>query len=371
MDRNPVLIVAASGRALAASARRGGYLPLVADFFVDQDTLAVAAATRRLASGLACGMVADEVIEALEGLARARDPIGVVCGAGFEDRTELVVEIARRWPLIGNAPAVIARVKDPVELEALCSACGIAHPEISLTRPQDPDGWLRKRRGGAGGHHVSADLAVEPGAETYFQRRVRGTSVSAAVLASGNRARVLGLSAQWTAPSAQQPFRYGGAVTPALLSPGLTATLHAIVHRVAAAVPLVGLNSIDFLLADETVWLLEINPRPGATFDIFEPAEGSLFALHVNACRGMLPAPAPRRTGAAACATVYAAHDVPCVPRLTWPDWASDRPHAGTAVKADEPLCTVMALGASAEAARTLVAARSDAILVAFREKAA
>jgi predicted ATP-grasp superfamily ATP-dependent carboligase len=346
-------------------------VPLVADFFADQDTVALAPSTRRLASGMACGMVAEEVLGALEALARGRDPVGVLCGAGFEDRTDLVAEIARRWPLIGNAPEVIARVKDPVALAALCSDCGIAHPEISLIPPAHPDGWLRKRRGGAGGHHVSADLAAQPTAETYFQRRVRGASVSAAVLASRNRAIVLGLSAQWTAPTAHQPFRYGGAVTPAPISPALTARLHEIVHRVAAAVPLVGLTSIDFLVADDAVWLLEINPRPGATVDIFEPEEGSLFALHVDACRGMLPAAAPRRIGPAACATVYVAHDVPCVPDLAWPDWAGDRPRAGTAIKAGEPLCTVTAAGLTPEEARDLVAARVHAILSTLSEKAA
>jgi len=41
MDNKAVLIVAASGRALAASARRGGYLPLVVDFFGDADTIAL------------------------------------------------------------------------------------------------------------------------------------------------------------------------------------------------------------------------------------------------------------------------------------------------------------------------------------------
>ncbi|MGA6998581.1 MAG: tetrahydromethanopterin C1 transfer protein, partial [Pseudolabrys sp.] len=35
----PVLIAAASGRALAAGARRAGYVPLVVDGFGDQDTL--------------------------------------------------------------------------------------------------------------------------------------------------------------------------------------------------------------------------------------------------------------------------------------------------------------------------------------------
>src|SRR5438105_11965109 len=78
MDRT-VLIVAASGRALAASARRGGFTPLVADFFGDQDTLALAPAHRRLTSGLVAGMQAGEVLAALSALADGADPIGVVC----------------------------------------------------------------------------------------------------------------------------------------------------------------------------------------------------------------------------------------------------------------------------------------------------
>ncbi len=39
-DAPAVLIAATSGRALAASARRAGYRPLVADFFGDHDTIA-------------------------------------------------------------------------------------------------------------------------------------------------------------------------------------------------------------------------------------------------------------------------------------------------------------------------------------------
>ncbi|MFL5000110.1 MAG: hypothetical protein ACJ8DY_06965, partial [Xanthobacteraceae bacterium] len=73
------MIAAASGRALAASARRGGFVPLVADFFVDQDTVAAAHACRRLESGLHTGMQAREVLDALNALADGRHPVGIVC----------------------------------------------------------------------------------------------------------------------------------------------------------------------------------------------------------------------------------------------------------------------------------------------------
>ena len=91
-----VLIAAASGRALAASARRGGYAPLVADFFGDEDTAAVAEANIRLGHGLARGMSSGLVIAALERLASPRQPAGIVCGTGFEDRPELLADIAQR-----------------------------------------------------------------------------------------------------------------------------------------------------------------------------------------------------------------------------------------------------------------------------------
>jgi uncharacterized protein len=371
MDRTDVLIVAASGRALAASARRGGFMPLVADFFADQDTVAVARACRRLDGGLHAGMQAREVLDALAALADGRSPLGIVCGTGFEDRTGLLTQMAERWPLIGNAPEVVAAVKDPLALAALCRDCGIPHPEVSLQPPADASAWLAKRHGGAGGRHVNAAGRSARRRGTYFQRRVSGAPVSALILASGGRALTLGFSAQWTTPRPRQPFRYGGAVAPAPITAETADTLTATIERLVNTVPLVGLNSMDFLVADDAVWLLEINPRPGATLDIFEPQGGSLFRLHVEACDGVLPARVAYRPGAAASAIVYAEHDLPFVPALAWPDWTADRPPPGIAIKAGEPLCTVMAAVASADEAKRLVGCRIEAILARMYEKVA
>src|ERR1700750_2218115 len=96
-----VLIVAASGRALAASARGGGFVRLVADFCGDQDTIAVAAAHVRLCDGLERGMRRDNILPALESLAARQEPAGAVWGTGFEDRPELIRSIRRRWTLLG------------------------------------------------------------------------------------------------------------------------------------------------------------------------------------------------------------------------------------------------------------------------------
>src|SRR5262249_25869794 len=169
-SRAPVLIAAISGRALAASARRGGYVPLVADFFGDEDTRALAERHVRLDTDIARGMVADELFDALETLASAQRPAGTVCGTGFEDRPELLARVGERWGLLGNSAETVARVKDPLAFAALCHECGIPHPQTSLHRPADPRGWLAKRRGGAGGTHVMPAPGTTNGNADYFQR---------------------------------------------------------------------------------------------------------------------------------------------------------------------------------------------------------
>jgi uncharacterized protein len=363
-ERAAVLIAAVSGRALAASARRAGLVPLVADCFGDDDTLALAHAHVRLRWGAARGIDAAELLEALQRLAARHRPLGIVYGTGFEDRPKLLERVARRWRLLGNAPETVVRLKHPGSFAALCRECAVPHPQTRIDRPADMTGWLAKRAGGAGGTHVRAPTRRKQGRGTsYYQRSVSGSPVSALVLGNGRAAIVLGFSEQWASPGQGRPFRYGGAVRPASLPSGLSADLTGVVERLASTLPLIGLNSFDFLVADAAFWLLEINPRPGATLDIFEPSEGSLFALHVAACEGALPEQALNLPGAVAACIVYADRDVGSVPAMDWPAWAADRQSAASSVRTGDPFCTVFARASTAAEAGQLVKQRAAAIL--------
>ena len=67
-------------------------------------------------------------------------------------------------------------------------------------------------------------------------------------------------------------------------------------EAVCAALGLVGLVAFDFLLVGDAPILIEVNPRPGATLDVFDDAGGALFRAHVDACGGKIAAlPAPPR----------------------------------------------------------------------------
>jgi predicted ATP-grasp superfamily ATP-dependent carboligase len=366
-----VLIAAASGRALAASARRAGYAPLVTDFFGDEDTIAAAQAHVRIRPHNGRSIDPDELIAAFHALAATHDPSGAVCGTGFEDRPDVLARIAQHWTLIGNSPATVARIKDPTFLAALCRRCGIPHPDTRPDLPNDAAGWLAKRSGGAGGTHIRIVAGERTAPEAYyFQRRVSGDPVSALVLADGYSAMVLGFSAQWSSPAPEQPFRYGGAVQPAPLTRATAGALSGAVQQLTSLISLVGLNSFDFLVDGREFHLLEINPRPGATLDIFEPRGGaSMFAMHVEACRGILPDTPPTYGRAAASAIVYADRDIPRIPSLSWPGWVGDRPIAGSSISAQSPLCTVFASAATAALARKLVDRRARAILARLRAR--
>ncbi len=361
-----VLIAAVSGRALAQAARRDGYIPLVADLFGDDDTRLAAEAVETLPGGLRHGIRRASLARALARLANGRAPIGLVCGSGFESRPELLAWLARRYRLVGNPADVVRTVKNPLQLSELCQRADIPHPEIRL-HPAPAPGWLVKRIGGAGGAHVRpARPGRKLGARRYVQRRVSGMPVSALFVADGRACRMIGFSTQWVAPLKRRPFRYGGAARPALLSPAAEDDLTRSVKRLASEAGLVGLNSADFLVADQGLHLLEVNPRPGATVDVF--ATPGLFQLHVAACGGKLPDALPALTGGAAAAIAYARRPICLAPGFPWPGWAADRQPAGVPVPAHAPLCTVRAEAADSEAARRLVEQRLDMILALAEE---
>jgi predicted ATP-grasp superfamily ATP-dependent carboligase len=370
-ERGSLLIAAVSGRALARAARRAGFTPLVADFFADADTQIMAHACRKLDGDMTRGMRWQSLGPALEALGQAAPSpvIGLVYGAGFENRPDLLAKIAKRWPVLGNDAATIECVKAPESFFATLDHLDIPHPKTVTKRPAKTSGWLAKRRGGAGGSHVVPSRRGKAGSNTYYQERVEGRAVSALFVANGETARVLGFSQQWAAPTPRRPWRYGGAMRPAALSAVAKGKMAGAVEQAAGAFKLKGLGSADFLLGETGPLLLEINPRPGATLDIFDGDSTSLLKLHLDAAmKGKLPRLGLKLDGGMASAIVYAPEAITVPTRMIWPDWAADRPKPGDRIDKSRPICTVCARAATGSKARQLVEQRIFNILSALRD---
>lgn len=353
MNNEAVLIAALAGRGLAASARRAGFRPLVADAFGDSDTAEHAVALQCVKDAARIGFRTKPTLSALAELQTASEhpPIGLVLGSGFEDRPKLVSVLARRYRLLGNDAAVIARSKDPSTLFALMDRLSIAHPETRLTPPGDRSGWITKRIGGSGGTHVlPAATADEKSTRRYYQRRLDGVPHSVLALATRDGVIPIGISRQWSVGSGPQPFRYGGAVGPVEVTPALAASMLRAVEQLSTTLGLVGLVAFDFLVTDGTPFLLEVNPRPSATIDIFDDARGALFAAHTAACQGTI-SKLPTAQDARAAAILYADRGTLDIGPVEWPEWTADRPHAGTRVPRHRPIATVFASGPDPAAA--------------------
>ena len=369
-DRGSLLIASVSGRALAEAARRAGLIPLVADFFADTDTQEAAHACRKL-TGIARGFRRQSLDPALSALAAAAPSpiVGLVYGSGFEDRPELLSSIAERWPLLGTGAETVARLKAPEDFFATLDRLGIAHPQTQAEPPPRDKTWLAKKRGGAGGSHIAPCRRAEARAKIYFQEHVAGRAVSALFIANGSFARVLGFSEQWTAPLPSSPWRYGGAACPARISPSLARKMTDAVKTLAGAYAIKGLASADFVLSGEEPLLLEINPRPGATLDIFDRDRRPLLSLHIEAVRdGRLPSRALRMNGAMASAIVHAARPWQAPAEAVFPRWVADRPKPCEWIDKNRPICTVSARAGTASEARRLAKARRRTILQLFQK---
>ena len=361
MTSSSVLIAAFSGRALAQSARRAGYLPLVVDAFGDLDTRAAAHAFEFIPDAMRTGFRAKPLLAALDALVASAPskPIGLVLGSGLEDKPLLWDILDKRYGVLGCNAETVRACKDPQIFFPVLDELGIPHPETRMTPPQNPEGWITKRIGGSGGRHIrfaTADARAKP--RRYFQRLIEGERISvSAVVADGI---TNDLTRQWSAPSAQQPFRYGGAVsipygdTPAELE------ILGRVDQLSRALELRGLVSFDFIVRNGAASLLEINSRPGASLDVIDTIEGSSFHAHVTACRErkLHYWSGTANNGAKAATILHADRGALTLGHFDWPEWAADRGAPGTHIPLGAPIATVFAEAATSDAAEALARAR-------------
>src|SRR5205807_2037509 len=114
--------------------------------------------------------------------------------------------------------------------------------------------------------------------------------------------------------------------------------------------------------------ILEVNPRPGATLDLFDALGGvSLWQCHIDGVRGQLP---PRdvleTAGVRAAMVLYADQPRYVPPALEWDLGFADIPAPDSRIAAGRPICTVIAIATNPRAARALVERRGAALLDAL-----
>jgi predicted ATP-grasp superfamily ATP-dependent carboligase len=365
-DAAAFLVVALSGRALAVAAKRAGNRVAAIDLFGDMDVRAAADDFAIADGDLDSGFDADALVATAERLAPASSsrPFGFVYGTGLEAQPQLIERLCRGRKLYGNPPEPVRRLKNPDDFFSSLERLGIAHPEVRLSPPADPRGWLSKKIGGSGGAHVQPAVRHRGNNEIYFQRVVVGQPVGVSFFADGHRAVVTGFNEQWTdAAGPQQPYRFAGGLQPAEVSDRLRRDAAGLLDAIVREFGLVGLNSLDVIDDGSNYWVLEVNPRPGANLDVYDSSgTARLFAWHIAACKGRLPEGPLALVPASAMSILYAARRCRVPPDTDWPEWVADRPAPGARIAEGAPVCTVLAEGDAAPAVRRMIAQRRSAV---------
>jgi len=341
-----VLVAGFATRHVAQSAAAAGYDVVAVDHFCDRD-LPLYTSDRIAFSDV------EEIPDCIAEMARRHRVDWLVATSGAETLHTPI-------PVLGNGPGIAARFLDKAGVQEFFETAGIPIPPRVpegvfpvMVKPLSAAGGWRNRVVRSG-KELAAWRDEYPGMDHLLQQVVEGTPASVSCLCNGKSAVALSCNAQILRGEDPAPYGFAGSLTP--LSHPLSGRMAALAAQAAAASGCVGSVGIDFML-EKDAWAIELNPRFQATVDTVERALGvNLFRLHVDACRGILPARSFRlrqysvRQILFAPRTLTVREDLlPLAPRV------ADIPWPGTRISEGDALISVFGWGptpARAEAMR-------------------
>jgi uncharacterized protein len=349
--RDSVLIAGVSARALAESAARAGAQVIALDAYGDLDL-------RRVARVIAIPRAENGGFDAMRAARASRsvDAAAVAYVSTFENAPAAVETLARGRALVGNSPAVLRRVRDPLVLARAVARLGAHTPAVRASPPAESDGtsWLLKPRRSGGGHGIVHWVRGMPVPRTAIvQQRIRGGVGSIVFVADGVRAVPLALTRQLSGDSAfgASGFAYCGSILEPH-RPELFANACELAAMLTGEFELRGVCGIDFIARGSTPYAIEVNPRATASMELVERATGhSIWLAHVAGTRSRLSHSdiAAGRTSSVAHgkAVLYARRPVVLGDTDRWlaDDDVRDIPAPGERIARGSPICTIFASG--------------------------
>lgn len=346
-----LLILGASARAAAASARRVGVEPYAIDLFADVDT-------QRLCECVRCPF--EDYPEGLFCLAANAPPMPWMYTGGLENYPNLITKLAAERPLWGNTADVLNVVRDPFALSRIGDELGFATPK---TVPSDnamslPGRWLRKPLNGSGGHGIRflQDGETIPDQSRYvLQEYIPGHAMSAIYVSNRTHCEMVGVTEQLVGEPwlHAKPFAYAGNIGPIDVGGALQQKLTTLGTRLAQRTRLIGVWGIDFILNNGTPFVIEVNPRYTASVEVFELASSFrafewlrwVFANEPKPTQHTMP---EKCVGKA----IYYAPRRFTVPTRFAQSCFADIPPPGSIIEAGQPVVTLFTTADDPEACR-------------------
>ncbi len=279
-----LLIVGASARAAAESAKRASFEPLAVDQFGDQDL-------RDIAEVRLCHQFPEQIPELVDTLPAG----GLVLTGAMENHLSVVEAILSARPYWGCPLQAIAAVRDPVRLQETLRQNNL--PSVKTRLAGDivaADGlWLKKPLRSACGIGICimnaeqlrhADCESE---DHYYQEQIEGVSQSGVFVASARSSVLMGVTEQWIGVPwlNARPFGYAGSLGPIKLCGTARRTWQQIGEVIRQGFGLRGIFGVDAVVQHGSIHVIEVNPRFPSSAEIIDFAgDGHLMRHHVHAC---------------------------------------------------------------------------------------
>ena len=193
----------------------------------------------------------------------------------------------------------------------------------------------------------------------WLQEYVKGIDASASVICSNNTVQILSINKQLIGDkSFNSPgdFAYCGNIVPLELTEKNTNLLESSIEKIEKlfdSLDLIGSNGIDFVVKDEELFFMEVNPRFQGSLECVEHATGhNIVKLHIDAFNEKIHQ-LPKKP-------VYQKYSVKGIlfsdkessfPVLKYPrsKWIVDRTHYKTILENGDPFCSIVLPAKSAE----------------------
>jgi hypothetical protein len=344
--RGKVLVAGFATRHIVQSASRAGYDVCAVDHFCDQDLL---------------WYTSDHI--SFDELEELPDAISRMTAEHVFDMLVLTSgaeEILSPVPVCGSSREIVNRFLDKLDIQHFFENIPVPAPRLAR---KDESPVMVKPRRGAGGwrnaviHNVDELTLWEshyPDVPYIRQELIKGIPASVCCFTNGTTARAIAVNEQILRGQGESAYGFSGSVTP--IEHPHAARMLALAEQIAAASGCRGTIGVDFVLATDGPYAIEINPRFQGTVDTVEAAyECNLFEFHVNACQGMLPIQ-QKPVRFAARSILFADNDLrlevdlkklsPLVADIPWP---------GTFFEKDQAIVSVYGTGASRDEALSVL----------------
>ena len=280
-----ILVAGFSTRHVALSAHRAGYDVFAVDHFCDAD----------LRKNTISCMQFEELADLPVLIRKMCDTFAIdaiIPTSGAETLDNLPVLI------LGTDPHTAGQFLNKDFVQNWFSSLNIPVPP--LLEPGEFPAMLKPVSGSGGWRNmvvrspddIKAWKEAFPGEPFLLQKIVPGIPASVCCVAGCGRARALAVNRQILRDEGPYRFGFAGSLTP--FDHPMQEKMISCAERAAAASGCLGILGIDFMVSDDEIYAIELNPRFVATLDTIEAATGiNLVKIHLDAFHGILPESMP------------------------------------------------------------------------------